>query len=395
MEDAIQPTNYQSYPDGSRLVWGYSVADDPYRAICIRSYIKISLNQSTGLNTNEDERRQNRVANVVNNVRRDLNPKENATVFLRDFLPSLIIGFIGNITATGNALIAIQKTIEQQAGGVNIPPGDFARTQTGVENSLRFIMLYLKSNTGLVKNAQDFDDILQAAAEGTFNKPLDVHVAEQMAVKVKNAINFVESLSKYKDQIVRYILGKKEEEIVENAQNMIQNAQDIPNKPMGIWSKIVNWVKNKLRRNKTYTIKLVSGELNQFISNLGLVYHVAHLSSALVDQIVKTGIMNRYASKPNVIDPEYLDNIVEKIEDTLDYLKPDTVNAIDYASLNAKVTSLNGYINVLLNTLSDKSIEQGFKLIQLRSIFLLIINNLRDLASYCLTMDPLIAVMAI
>ena len=68
---------------------------------------------------------------------------------------------------------------------------------------------------------------------------------------------------------------------------MVQNAQDIPNKPMGIWSKIVNWVKNKMGRNKAYTVKIVPGELNQFITNLGLVYHIAHMSTVLIEQIAK------------------------------------------------------------------------------------------------------------
>ena len=57
--------------------------------------------------------------------------------------------------------------------------------------------------------------------------------------------------------------------------------------------------------------------------------------------------------------------------------------------------NLNGYITVLLNTLADKGIDPAFKITQLRSIFLLVVNNLRDLASYCLTMDPLIASAAI
>ena len=81
MEDVIQPVNYQRYADGSQIAWGHPVADDPYRAICIRSYMKVVMDTQNQQNIAAP----GRISRIANTVRQDLNPKANALVFLRDF----------------------------------------------------------------------------------------------------------------------------------------------------------------------------------------------------------------------------------------------------------------------------------------------------------------------
>lgn len=362
--------------------------------VCIKSYIKQV--QQTQQQIQKKPGVLNKVSNAASNVKQDLNPKRNLLVFLKDFFPGLLLGFITNFTrASGNALIAIQLTLQDQANGVIYSPADFKALYTQVEGTLRVLGPYLAAeDQGLANEAQKVDDVIEKYVELISRKDLDVNVFQRAAYalsqKVQRAQRFIDLLQARATQIARNIVGKTEEHIIEQAQNETQPAT-------GFWGRIVNWVKNKVGRGKAYGLYGVSGiregELNLFITNLGLAYHLAATSSSLMEKIVKTSIMNRNCAEPRALAPDTFESFIDEIQDTFEFLTPDNIPTLDYISIKTKIDSLLTCAKVYVSALNDATLDAKFKIVQLRSICLLIINTLRDLIPICLKMDPLVAVM--
>ena len=372
---------YTTY-NSDNILTDYS---DRYKAICIKSYIK-AQDQDTITRTGPISL----VRHAASEVKQDMKPKANLLVFVRDFLPGILLGFIHNLTMTGSALLAINKTLQDQASGVALSPGDFAKLHGGVIRTIEYIPTYFSNENGLLQEAKNLDETLEMAAEYLTRRDVDINLAanmaDRLAAKVKRALRFVDYLERYKNQIVNKIKGKTEEQIIEMAQNETE-------KPVGIWAKIVNWVKNKVGRGKAYGIPGIrKGELDLFITNMGLSYHLAATSSTLLEKMAKTSIMNRNAADPRALAPDIFDSYMEEIVDTFELLEPENVATLDYVSIKTKIDALLGYASVYINILNDATVKTGFKIVQLRSICLLILNNLRDLIPICLKMDPLIAV---
>lgn len=219
--------------------------------VCIKSYIKQV--QQTQQQIQKKPGVLNKVSNAASNVKQDLAPKKNLLVFLRDFFPGLLLGFISNFTrASGNALIAIQLTLQDQASGVVYSPADFKALHSQVVGTLELLVPYLAAeDQGLANEAQKVDDVIEKYIELISRKDLDVNVFQRAAYalsqRVQRAQRFIDLLQARASQIARDISGKTEKQIIEKAQNETQPAT-------GFWGRIVNWVKNKVGRGKAYGV---------------------------------------------------------------------------------------------------------------------------------------------
>ena len=367
-----------------------TIADNVGDFVCIKSYIKqvaqteSDIKQKPGL--------LGRVSNVANNVKQDLAPKKNLLDFLQNFFPGLLLGYIINLTkASGNALIAIQLTLEDNAKGVVYPPADFKTMHSNVVNAISLAVPYLAvEDVGLVGDAKKIDVLLEDYIELISRRDLDINTFEKMAhsiaLRAQKAQKFIAYLQSKADQISKNVAHKTEKQVIENAKNE-------SGAPTGFWGRIVNWVKNKIGRGKSLGITAIRpGELNLFITNLGLAYHLAATSTTLIEKIIKTSIMDRNSKEPRTLSLDVFNKFIDEIQDTFEFLAPENVPTLDYISIKTKIDTLFNYAKLYLNTLNDNTIESTFKVIQLRSVCLLIVNNLRDLTSICLKMDPLIAV---
>lgn len=372
---------------------GYS---DQYKHVCIKSYIK----QLQATQENMPIVANGRFSSIIKQIKQDFNPKGQFISFLRDFFPGLLVGFIMNLTkASGNALLAINLTIQDQAHGVNYAPGDFRLLDSQVRLALSNALPYLSvEDAGFKDKARELDELLEDYAQFlTRRKDMDVKVAEKVAnalgARAKKMEFFIDDLKQHAEQIAKNIAGKTEDEIIENAQNALQKTDGVSPKPVGMWGRVVNWVKNKLGKGKAFGIKSIQeGELNLFISNMGLAYHLAATASSLLEKISKTSIMNRLDPNPRTLAPDMFNSFMDEIEDTFSFLAPENVPTLDYITIKTKVDALCSCAKVYLSALSDETIDPSFKIIQLRSVCLLIINNLRDVIPACLKMDPLLAV---
>jgi hypothetical protein len=286
-------------------------------------------------------------------------------------------------------------TLHDQANGVNLSINDFAAMHKAATNAISVALPYLAAeDTGLANEAKKLDVLLEDYSEFIVRKDLDVHVSQRiaanLAARALQAQNFIDTLNRHKDQITENVQGKLEKYIFRRAQS------ETNPKPTGFWGRIVNWVKNKIGRGKAYGIPAIRpGELDLFITNLGLAYHLAATSSSLLEKIAKTSIMDRNCATPRALAPDMFESYIDEIEDTFEFLAPENVPTLDYILIKTKVDALISCAKVYISALNDETIESRFKIIQLRSICLLILNNLRDLVPICLKMDPLIAVMDI
>lgn len=330
-----------------------------------KSYVKLTLGNRL---TIEDAKHNK--PGVVNNIRKGFGS------FLKDFGPTLIVKILRNIIITGSFFEALQRSLLQVGQESVMLPNDVISSQTQIFTLLSYTRAYL--DVSYQQNINDMEEILAAQKNGTLDDRVKILGKKYMVQKIKGILDFINYLERVKSQIENNLIGKTQDQIIDSANNAKE-------KPVGLWAQIVNWVKNKIGKgNKTYSVK---SQLDNFIKGLVAFYHISGISSILLQSIASSSIMNRYDQSPTPLNILDIQNNVEEIIQCFSSVPADTINSSDYISFKTTIDRLPSLINVYKSSLGD-SIDTNFKVIEIRAIYALMINTLRDIVNKCMKISP-------
>lgn len=339
--------------------------DQSISCYAYKSYIKLAI--GGGLTVNPPK---NKPSPVSNNIRNGFG------AFLKDFGPTLIVKILKNIISTGSFFEAIQRSMLQVGQESVIIPNSNFSTQTQIFTLLNYTRAYL--DVTYQQNIDDMEEIIASQKNGTLATKIKIMGKKNMIQKIKGILNMIDYLEKVKSQIENYLVGKTPDQIITEASNTTE-------KPVGVWAQIVNWVKNKFGRgNKSYSIK---AQLDQFIQGLLSFYHISGISSILLGTIAGSSIMNRYNPNPVPVDISKVASSLQEINQSFNSIQADTIDSNSYIALKTTINRLSGFYNVYASALKD-NLDNNFKIAEIRAIYALMINTLRDIISQCMKISP-------